>query len=314
MENAGRAMVFGGTGFVGRHICAAFAHHGWDVVAVSRRPAQVSGARTAVALDVVRAAPADVGRLLADHGPDVVVNAAGSYWGLDEEGMRASFGTLTARLLAALAARPAPARLVHLGTVMEHAPTPRGQALTERSPLGPTGAYGRAKLAATRAVLDSGLDALVLRLTNSVGPGVHRQSLVGKVAQALHQAREAGTRAEITLAPLRAERDYLDVRDLGDAVVAAASATARGVVNIGSGHAYPVRDLVGDLVRLSGVPARITEREPGAGGPVAPGAAAEWLRVDPATARELLGWAARRTLSGALADLWAAGLRAPAGV
>ncbi|MFB6436998.1 NAD-dependent epimerase/dehydratase family protein [Streptomyces sp. NPDC056411] len=303
MKHAGRAMVFGGTGFVGRHLCAAFARHGWDVVSVARRPAEVPGARLTLPLDAVHAAAAAVPRLLKAHGPDVVVNAAGSYWGLDEAQLQTSFGTLTARLLAAVDGRPV--RFLQLGSVMEHAPTPRGYALTARSPVGPTGAYGRAKLAATRAVLDSGHNALVLRPTNSVGPGVHRHSLVGRVAGELRRARDTRSAAEITLAPLRAERDYLDVRDLGDAVVAAASATAQGVLNIGSGHACPVRGLVEELVELSGVPARIIEREPEAGGPVAPGAAAEWLRVDPAPARELLGWSASRTLSGALADLWA---------
>jgi len=301
---AGRVVVFGGAGFVGRHICAAFARAGWEVIAVSRRSAGVPGARIALEFDVIATPVAELDAMLDVYAPDAIVNAAGSYWGLSEEQMRRTFSELTGRLLAAVRRAVGTPRYLELGTVLEYAPTPRGVLLTERSPIGPAAGYGCAKLDSSRLVLDSGLDALVLRLTNSVGPGAHVQSLLGKVGQGLLLAHLAHDIAKLTLAPLRAERDYIDVRDLGDAVVAAAGSTATGVVNIGSGRAYRVRDLVDLIIEVSGVPTEITELDPAAGGPVAPGVAAEWLQVDPTTALELLGWSARRSLRGAVSDMW----------
>jgi nucleoside-diphosphate-sugar epimerase len=301
---AGRVVVFGGAGFVGRHICAAFARAGWEVIAVCRSFADVPGALVTLQSDVVATPAAELAGMLDAYAPDAIVNAAGSYWGLSEEQMRRTFSELTGRLLAAVRQAAGTPRYLELGTVLEYAPTPPGVPLTELSPTGPAAGYGRAKLASSRLVLGSGLDALVLRLTNSVGPGAHAQSLLGKVAQGLLHAHLAQGTARLTLAPLRAERDYLDVRDLGDAVVAAARSTATGVVNIGSGRAYRVRDLVDLIIEVSGVPTEITELDPAAGGPVAPGVAAEWLQVDPATALELLGWSARRPLRGAVSDMW----------
>ncbi len=302
-------MVLGGTGFVGRHIADALTRAGWAVTVVSRQAAGPD----AIAMDLTTSSPEAVAAALDGLAARVVVNAAGCYWGLAEDDMRTSFVTLTERVLAALPRTACRPRLIQLGTVMEYAPTPPGVRLTETAPIGPTGGYGRTKLAATEAVLAAlnageaaAIDAVVLRITNSVGPGAHPSSLLGKVAYALLDARGTGRPAVIELAPLRAQRDYLDVRDLGDAVAAAAAAPkARGrVVNIGTGRAVPVRDLVNGLVEVSGITAHIIEREPPSGSPVSPGATAEWLEVDPGTARRLLGWTATRTLKGALSDFW----------
>lgn len=307
-KGSGRAVVLGGTGFVGRHIADALTRAGWAVTVVSRRAAGPG----AVAMDLTTSSPQAVAEVLDGLAARVVVNAAGCYWGLAEDDMRTSFVTLTERVLAALPRTACRPRLIQLGTVMEYAPTPPGVRLTEAAPIGPTGGYGRTKLAATEAVLaamtagDPAIDAVVLRITNSVGPGAHHSSLLGKVAYALLDARGTGRPAAIELAPLRAQRDYLDVRDLGDAVAAAATAPkARGrVVNIGTGRAVPVRDLVNGLVEVSGHEAHIIEREPPSGSPVSPGATAEWLEVGPGTAHRLLGWTATRTLKGALSDFW----------
>jgi dTDP-6-deoxy-L-talose 4-dehydrogenase [NAD(P)+] len=304
-KGSGRAVVLGGTGFVGRHIADALTRAGQAVTVVSRR----AGGAGAVAMDLTTSSPQAVAEVLDELRAGVVVNAAGCYWGLPEDDMRTSFVTLTERVLAALPRTACRPRLIQLGTVMEYAPTPPGVRLTEAAPIGPTGGYGRTKLAATEAVLaamTAGVDAVVLRITNSVGPGAHRSSLLGKVAYALLDARGTGRPATLELAPLRAQRDYLDVRDLGDAVAAAATAPKApgSVVNIGTGRAVPVRDLVNGLVEVSGHEAHIIEREPPSGSPVSPGATAEWLEVDPGTAHRLLGWTATRTLKGALSDFW----------
>jgi nucleoside-diphosphate-sugar epimerase len=142
------------------------------------------------------------------------------------------------------------------------------------------------------------VDAVVLRVANMSGPGAHGDSLPGMVANRL-----ASGAAQLPLTPLTSWRDYVDVRDVAGAVLAAATAAdvSGRVVNIGSGTAIPVRDLVHRLITLSGVPARIVEltdrtaREP-----------MPWQQLDVSRARQLLGWQPTRDLDDSLADMLAA--------
>jgi uncharacterized protein YbjT (DUF2867 family) len=54
MSARGRAVVLGGTGFVGRHVCAALVERGFEVIAVARRPPDHSPADRFLALDLGR--------------------------------------------------------------------------------------------------------------------------------------------------------------------------------------------------------------------------------------------------------------------
>ncbi|MEU8552277.1 NAD-dependent epimerase/dehydratase family protein [Streptomyces roseoverticillatus] len=306
---AGTVVVLGGTGWVGRHVSAAFAAEGYDVVTVARSAARGPAPARFVALDLVTAPVEEIVAMLEAARPDVVVNAAGQPWGTSEPVMRTSLLVLTERVVAALGRLSFRPRFVQIGTVMEYGPTSPGLPIGEDTEPRPAGPYGEIKLAGSRAVLAAAragtVDGVVVRLVNVVGPGTAAASLLGRVLDRLLTARREGSAAELVLAPLRAERDYIDIRDAADAVVAAARADVTGrAVNIGSGTTVPVRRLVQQLIATSGVETRLEERDPAAGGPVSPGAGGDWLAVDPGPARLRLGWKARRDLRDALRDDW----------
>ncbi|WP_433547520.1 NAD-dependent epimerase/dehydratase family protein [Streptomyces sp. CA-294286] len=292
-----RTLVLGGTGFVGREVCGTFAAHGHDVTHVSRTPAPGLPGRP-LTLDLGDIAPDALAGELDRIAPDVVVNCVGSIWGRTDAEMAPSVVAPTERLLAALALHRGRPRLVHLGSVLEYGPVAPGTTAT--GPDRPDTAYGRAKLAATSAVLAADPRALVLRVANVAGPGTPGISLLGQVAGRLAAWNgDPAAPVHVTLDPLRAHRDYVDVRDVADAVLAGAlRPDAAGVLAIGRGEAVPVRALVDLLVSVSGVPARITERPDGAAG------SADWMRVDPSAAHAALGWRARRQLADSLRDFW----------
>lgn len=286
-----KTLVPGGTGWVGRAVCAALAGAGHEVVAVARRRPAVP-LPDGVRLRTVDASAGDLAGLLARERPDAVVNAAGGYWTGDPAAMRSSFGGVTARLLETVG----DVRFVQLGTLLEYAPPEPGALLTEASPTRPDTEYGRIKLADSEAVLRTAADAVVLRLPNVCGPGAPEASLPGRVVAQLR----AGA-AVLELGALRTERDYVDVRDVAAAVAAAVRGDATGVVNLGTGTAVPVRELVRGLIRASGVATRLVER-PAPDGAVPGGLVSA---ADPGRARALLGWSATVPLTRSLRDHWA---------
>ncbi|WP_158942794.1 NAD-dependent epimerase/dehydratase family protein, partial [Streptomyces sp. ERV7] len=214
-------MVLGGTGFMGTHLCAAFRAAGHRVVRVSRGPSpDHPGDDATVHLRRDLGAPEqEVAALLAEVAPQVVVNAAGVVWQADEDRMWSLNARFAERLAHAAAALAHPVRLVQLGSSHEYGPGEPGTSTGEDAECAPVSVYGRTKLAATGAVLETaretGLAAVVLRVANATGPGVPPGSLLGTVAQRLAApapADEADEPAELRLAPLRARRDFVDVR------------------------------------------------------------------------------------------------------
>ncbi|ULR51521.1 NAD-dependent epimerase/dehydratase [Streptomyces deccanensis] len=389
-------LVLGATGTLGRHVTAALRAAGDAVTPLSRGGPDP--------LDLTTTAPDELADLLHRYRPDVVVNASGRIWHATEEELWAVNAEAVARLAGVMAALPWRPRLVHLGSVHEYGPGEPGTGIGENRAPAPVTPYGRAKLGGTRAVLeavrDQGLDAVVLRVANVFGPGMSPSSLLGGVAERLARAERGRNRDDpplrLRLAPLRARRDFVDVRDVADAVVAVArvrtvteapaphegdatgtlgmadTATAaptrhttattgpahrrdsadtadlataahprdtahtttahtRGrtdttapapardttrtaaaadagrtrrvdpVINVGSGTAVPMRDVVDRLIALSAVPVLI---EPAA--PQDPRRVdVEWQQLDTGRARRLLHWRPRRDPDASLRDLLA---------
>ncbi|MFI0907719.1 NAD-dependent epimerase/dehydratase family protein [Streptomyces sioyaensis] len=301
-----RVVVLGASGFIGRQVSAAVRAAGGEPLLVARRPLADTTSRR-LPLDLIGDGPDALSRLLDTERPSAVVNAAGAPWSRAQETMQQANRVLVETVLAAIATASWRPRLVHLGSMIEYTPPPPGTALDERAPTRPTSPYGQSKLQGTQAVLaaseEGRADAVVLRLSNVIGAGTSPSSLLGRVAAQL-RAADAGQEAVVRLSPLRASRDFVDVRDTADAVLAAASMPDGGqVINIGRGEAVPVRTMVERLIAVSGKPARIVE---GTGVGVRPHSGPEWMQVATGTARRLLGWSARHSLDSSVQELWRA--------
>jgi NDP-hexose 4-ketoreductase len=304
-----KVVVLGGTGFLGQHICTAFAAAGYDVLTVARRPGGALRARS-LSLDLASVSPPALAALLTAEKAAVVVNAAGGVWGVTAAQMRSLNVALVECLVSAAAAMPWRPRVIHLGSVHEYGVVAAGQAITERTPARPVSPYGITKLLGTQVMLgaaDGGrIDGIVLRIANAVGPGTPPDSLLGRVAAQLAVAARAGEQAVFRLRPLRAMRDFVDVRDISDAVTAAAAASvSSAVINVGRGEAVSVRLLVDKLVATSGVSAHVVEEE-AAGRELIRGGDVDWQLADIRAACDLLGWAPHRSLDESLRALWAA--------
>ncbi|MFG3024425.1 NAD-dependent epimerase/dehydratase family protein [Streptomyces sp. NPDC048254] len=290
-----RILVLGHSGYLGTHVAAGLrAVPGAQVL---------GGGRSADAdhrVDLASVRPEQLAKTLAAVAPDTVVNCAGATGG-DAVGLAEVNARGPAVLCAALRDAVPAARLVHLGSAAEYGPGTPDAPVTESAPTSPTAPYGATKLAGTVAVTASGLDAVVLRVGNPVGPGAPAASLPGRITALLREAG-ADPEAVLRLGDLSAYRDFVDVRDVARAVLLAATAAGPPppVLNVGGGRAVPVRELVHALAARAGFRGRIEESS---GGSVR-SARVSWQCSDISAAERALGWRPAHTLQDALAALW----------
>jgi len=241
-------------------------------------------------LDLLAATPAGAARMLRAARPAAVLNCVGRMSGGYDELLRGN-AMVTAVLVEAIAEAAPGTRFVRLGSAAEYGPVERGHSVSEHDPARPTGAYGISHLAGTqlveRAAVDGRVDGACLRIFNPVGPGITADNVLGRARDLLKRAVSAGA-GHIELGPLGAYRDFVDVRDVADAIVRAAfvpELTER-VFNVGSGRAVTVREAVTRLAEAVGFAGEVREERPES----ARSAAVGWSRADIGRAGRVLGW------------------------
>jgi NDP-hexose 4-ketoreductase len=297
-----RLLIIGASGFLGRHVRQQASAAGLGVVTAGR--SGLPGSPSHQRLDLSGGDPARIAAVITSAAPDVVVNCAGATAGAPDV-LAAANITGTYALVTAMLLSRRPARLVHLGSAAEYGRTEPGVPVTEAALPRPAGAYGATKLAGTRLVelaRTAGLDAVVLRVFNPVGPGAPEDGLPGRLAVQLRRSLAHGT--AVRLGSLDVVRDFVDARDVADAALAAAAAPVlpHPVLNIGSGAGVPARTLVKDLLAISGCAATVHEDAPGS----ARSAGLAWQQACITLALQDLDWRPCRDLTTSLSDLWEA--------
>jgi nucleoside-diphosphate-sugar epimerase len=307
-----RILIIGASSFLGGHLLRAASAAGHTVLTSGR-----SG-DWSLRLDLVADPPERVASLIAAAAPDVVVNCAGATSGGADALAAANITgvhTLVTALLAgvrtgagdqagdgAQAGEGARPRLVHIASAAEYGPSADGLPVTEETVPRPVGLYGATKLGGTRLVQlarTAGLDAVALRVFNVVGAGSPEDTLPGAAAAQLRQLPPGGS---LKLGPLEAVRDFVDARDVADAVLAAAAAPTlpHAIVNVGSGVGVQAKVLVEHLLAVTGLAVTVHEDAPGS----ARSAGLGGQQADISRAALDFGWRPRRDLADSALDLW----------
>ncbi len=293
------ALVFAGTSFIGRAICDTLHRRGVRVVATARR--------SPVCCDLTD--PAAVDSLLERERPDWVIQCAGATDTNDPWQLCAVHVNGTLAVLSAVARHVPAARVLLFGSAAEYGPVaPEHLPIRESHPAEPATLFGASKLAQTQLAAalarQHRLCLATLRPFNVLGRGLPEHYFAAALASRLLRMRREQLPGPFPVANLHATRDFIDVRDLADAVAGllARSAWQPGepqLFNVASGEETTLADVATELGRLAGgfvpVEGGVQESRGGA-----------WRsRGDATRLRRAIGWAPRYGWRDSLAALWA---------
>jgi nucleoside-diphosphate-sugar epimerase len=297
-----RVVVAGADGYIGSRVCRRLLSMGGiGVLALSRR---VSGSEAIAPVDLVKAPDALVS-MLTDYRPDAVINCVGT----TSPHLRACVDAhvvATANLLAAVAEAAPGARLIQLGSAAEY-----GQAvepplrLNEDTPPVPRGAYAVSKLSSTLLAVTHGptlgLECVALRVFNLIGPDMTPGTIIPNVMRILANP-ERRVADPVELGRMDVYRDFVHIDDVVSAIISAVlvgSICSGTIINIASGEAVMIRELVRRLLDAAGHQGAIREVAAGTGRSVG----VTWQCADIGRARSLLGWSPRKSLPDSIAEL-----------
>jgi GDP-4-dehydro-6-deoxy-D-mannose reductase len=300
-----RALVIGADGFAGRWLVRHLVEMGDTVYAAVGPGYQppLDGAASIRQIDV-RDDHA-VGSFIREVRPEGIYYLAGISRRGDRERWASAVGvSLLGALHVVLAAADLPfaSRVLYISTgyVYGASATP----IDESGSLAPSGAYAAAKLAGESALgviaAPAGVDLIVVRPFNHIGPGQSQGFVVPTIAAQLAAIARGSADPVVVLAGPDAVRDFSDVRDVvaGYRLLAAGGQPGE-IYNLASGIGMTVSELAGQMCVLSGISARI-DLLPGERSVPQPAS----LVGDAGKLRKI-GWAPRFELSQTLSDVLA---------
>jgi nucleoside-diphosphate-sugar epimerase len=259
-----RVLLTGASGFIGSHCIAGLLGRGYEVHAVARRTPPAAGGAIWHEADLLQPG---VGAALAKRiEPTHLLHLA---WFVVPGKLISSpenFAWVTAsmELLQAFAAHGGK-RFVACGSAYEY-DWSYGYCSEKLTPATPNTVYGACKqalrLMAESCAAQAGLSAAWGRVFFLYGPNEHPDRLVSSVIRSVLKGAPA------RCSHGRQIRDYMHVQDVADGLTALLDSNVSGTVNVASGQATTIRDIVlaagrlmgrPELIQLGALPARAND-------------------------------------------------------
>ena len=293
-------LVTGGSGFLGRPLVRILKAQSEpeNVVIFTRRDSNGTdppGFRRVDLLDRER-----LNNLIAEIRPSTVYHLAGKTPPADSGLFYRDNLLATLHLFDALRQVASPCRVVLVGSAAELGPVPvTDLPVGEGYPCQPIDPYALSKWLATCVGLAAThpLEVVIARVFNPIGPGLPVTQALGRFADELARGSEP---IRLEVGNLEARRDFIDVRDVAEALVVLGRKGQPGrVYHVGTGQSHRVGDGLsrlidrsGRLVELEVDPVRIRPMGP-------PDSRADIRRITSET-----GWLPRIPWEQSLDDIW----------
>lgn len=257
-----RVLITGASGFVGSHLAVFLAKRGYKIWASFHRRKGRLPVR-------VRWVPADLTEppgtfdLVRVSRPRFVFHLAGL--AVPALSWKDPAGTLRLNTLASIFLFEAVLRFAPKAkVVVVSSPHVYGGTLFDRSRireenlLNPTNPYGVSKALmemAVRNYVTQGLQAIVVRAFNHVGPGQRPQFVFADFSRQVAKLEKTGRPGELRVGDLEMARDFVHIDDAVSAYeLLARRGIAGEVYNLGTGRMIRLREVVDFLKRRSRVP------------------------------------------------------------
>lgn len=246
-----RILLTGATGFVGRQILKVLESQGHETLIVTR-----PGWQNRIEIDDTVTHVKETADLFQEtheswcdilQNIDIIIHSAwyaepGIYL-TSPKNLDCLIGTLQ---LAKAAAASHVKRFVGLGTCIEYQLS--NNTLTLETPLEPTTPYSAAKVAAYYSLLEyfnhSDTNFLWCRLFYLYGEGEDPRRLVPFLHEKLSNGKIADLSSGMQI------RDFIDVRDAAEMIVAGTLSKTKGAANICTGHGRSVKDLAHEIAAI----------------------------------------------------------------
>lgn len=261
----GTLVITGVNGFVGAHLADLAHQAGHRVIGIGRE----SGPSAELAESVDQYLAAD----LYDTWPvtepvDAIVHlaglaAVGPSFLEPQKYIDVNSGIMT-RMCEELLSTSSTARVVVVSSGAVYAPPADATPVTEDSPVTYTSPYAVAKLLVenqARYYSTRGLDTVIARPFNHIGPGQGPGFLIPDLISAVRALPEGGS---VTVGNLATGRDYTDVRDVARAHLTLAFAPTHDhhIYNVATGTAHTGRDVLATIAASLGRPVPPTTVDP----------------------------------------------------
>jgi len=318
-----QALITGISGFVGSHLAELLlAETDWQVAGtVFGDTSNIAHLRQRLTLYPAELSRLDVvAYILEEVRPDYIFHLAAQPlpalsrrdpWGTLETNIR-----IQLNILEAIVQLKMDSRVLVVGSSEEYGLVrPDQLPVTEDTPLRPLNPYAVSKIAqdflGLQYHLAHGVFTVRMRPFNHIGPRQRLGFVVPDFARQVAEV-EAGLRPPVVyVGNLDVWRDFSDVRDVVRAYRLALTDGEPGqVYNVGSGQAYSVRELLGQLIAFTGrdIEVRVDPER-------ARASEVPRLVADASRFRQRTGWEPRIPLEQSLHDVldeWRARVRAPA--
>ena len=300
-----RVLITGGAGFIGSHIADAYIAAGHEVLALDSlwehgggRRANLPEKAAFVHMDI---RDENVARIFAEFQPDVVSHHAAQHSvaiSAREPRYDADVNVIGMLNVLEAAVKTGVKKVIFASSAATYG-NPERVPVVESSPQRPVSPYGITKMVTEHYLrfyrAEKGLDFTALRYGNVYGPRQDPNGEAGVIAIFIgrflkHEGVRIDWDGEQT-------RDYVYVKDVARANLAALERGSGECFVIGTGARTSVNDIYHALVDISGFEAPITRAERRAGD-------ARDIGYDPALAREVLQWAAQTQLRDGMRETY----------